>query len=525
MNTSPFHKGDKVVGYCRYSEGAEQGLKNQSTEEQADAIKRFCEQNELVLTRIFADPFASGRSVAKRDHYLEMLSYLLHKKKPDVQGLIVWDWERYGRNFDQAQLDAARLRMAGYKLFSLQQPIADDGPFAHVLEAMYFASAQNQSDMISADVKRAKQANFTKWKVIPRSNIPDGWIGVPVQMGFLSNGEPRIGYRAEPDPEYIDKIRAAIDARFNGATVKEMRMILGGKFDELPIKTLTLMKKTLLYGSMTYGGTTMEDYCTPIIDKATFDRLQVYNTGQPKRKRSPGAGVYSLNRALLSGLLVCAECGERMHLDRRKAKGKVYETYYCNHYHIGLRRELIEDLIMDEAPKMLTGESWENAVSGFTEAFLQASDKGPDKSTIEREIAKIDRKLDALGDAIANGGGSSETLLRKLTDLEDQKAKLRKSIEGEGQDISSIIQTAEKMRDRILTILNEKTSTTDDCREALASFVDKIIVEKSCRCMVIARIPGISNYSGVAGNLSGKDRRPSQNILYTCKFVLRIPKK
>ena len=136
MNSTPFHKGDKVVAYCRYSEGDEQGLKNQSTEEQADAIRRFCDDNGLQLVRVFADPFASGRSVAKRDHYLEMLSFLLHKKKPDVQGCVFWDFERWGRNFDQAQLDAARLRMAGYKLFSLQQPITDNSPFAHVLEAM-----------------------------------------------------------------------------------------------------------------------------------------------------------------------------------------------------------------------------------------------------------------------------------------------------------------------------------------------------------------------------------------------------
>jgi DNA invertase Pin-like site-specific DNA recombinase len=227
MNISPFKRGDKVVGYCRYSEGDEQGLKNQSTEEQADAIRHFCEENQLILVRVFSDPFASGRSVAKRDHYLEMLSFLLHKKKPDVQGVVLWDFERYGRNYDQAQLDAARLRMAGYKLFSLQQPIADNSPFAHVLEAMYFASAQNQSDMISADVKRALQANFTKYKAVPRSTIGWGWIPEPVNMGVLTDGSPRIGYKAVPDPEKVQLIRQAIDARLRGASLTQCRQIMG----------------------------------------------------------------------------------------------------------------------------------------------------------------------------------------------------------------------------------------------------------------------------------------------------------
>ena len=290
MNISPFKRGDKVVGYCRYSEGTEQGLKNQSTEEQADAIRKFCNEQGLILTKIFADPFASGRSVAKRDNYLAMLSFLLHKKKPDVQGLIVWDWERYGRNFDQAQLDAARLRMAGYKLFSLQQPIADDGPFAHVLEAMYFASAQNQSDMISADVKRALQANFQKWKVVPRSCIPKGWIPVEVQMGTLSDGSPRIGYRFEPDPDLKDQIIQAVEARIAGRPISEIRHILGKSFSNN--KLWTLFRKPLLYGSFTYGGMTIEDYCEPIINKEVWDKLQVVSDAIKKSPRKEGSGAH-----------------------------------------------------------------------------------------------------------------------------------------------------------------------------------------------------------------------------------------
>ena len=71
---SPFSAGDKVVAYCRYIEGDNQGLKNTSTEEQEQAIRQFCTQNGLELVKVYADPFASGRSVAKRDNYLEMLS-------------------------------------------------------------------------------------------------------------------------------------------------------------------------------------------------------------------------------------------------------------------------------------------------------------------------------------------------------------------------------------------------------------------------------------------------------------------
>lgn len=77
-NICPFQPGDKVVGYARYSGGEEQGLKNTSTDEQEAAIRAFCEQNALNLVKVYADPFVSGRSTKGREHYLEMMSDLLH---------------------------------------------------------------------------------------------------------------------------------------------------------------------------------------------------------------------------------------------------------------------------------------------------------------------------------------------------------------------------------------------------------------------------------------------------------------
>lgn len=420
-NVSPFSRGDKVVAYCRYSEGDEQGLKNQSTEEQAAAIRAFCDQNGLELVKVFADPFASGRSVAKRDHYLEMLSFLLHKKKPDIQGVVLWDYERYGRNYDRAQYDAAQLRMAGYKIYSLQQPIAGSGPFDHVLEAMYFASAQNQSDMISADVKRALQNNFQKWRVIPRSCIPEGWIAVPVQMGFLSDGSPRVGYRAEPDPYLMPSIRQAVELRISGASIAEIKHLLGPAFSGRPEKVERLFAKPLLYGSMTYGGTTIEEYCTPIIDRATFDRLQVANSSGKAKIRKPGSGAWSKDRALLSGLLFCGVCGEHVYINRRKAKGRVYETYYCNHKHSNFRRALLDELILSAAADLLTGEKYQTAKTKLVDAMRQAeAQEVEDRGAILTEIMILDKRLDNLTEAIADAPHSASLLL-KLAELEAKR--------------------------------------------------------------------------------------------------------
>lgn len=504
---SPFSAGDKVVGYCRYSEGDEQGLKNTSTEEQAEAIRKFCDENRLQLVSIYADPFASGRSVAKRDKYLEMLSFLLHKKKPDVQGVVLWDYERYGRNYDQATLDAARLRMAGYKIYSLQQPIVDDSPFAKVMEAMFMASAQNQSDMISADVKRAHKANFIKWKVIPRSNIPDGWIAVAVDMGVYSNGEPRIGYKAEPDPDLSPKIQQAIEQRMHGATLDEMKTIIGGIFAGKQREAIRrLMLKPLLYGQMTYGDTTMDDYCVPIISKDTFDKLQLYNAYAPREHPKP-QGHFSKNRPLLSNLLYCGVCGKKAFLDRRKAKGHIYETYYCNDYHVGFRREVIDKLVINKSIELLSDEQYQKDVEAIVSCLETPFADKADNLSIEAEIAKIDRKIERISSAIEDSDEPPMTLVKRLSELEKQRAEYAQSLQAteDPEAHEKILAEANRIRRSIIEVLKNEKSTTDELRNALSLFIHSVVIYPDNKVLIRHTLPGMAE---VAGTTSGDVSAP-----------------
>ena len=506
---SPFEKGDKVVAYCRYSEGDEQGLKNTSTKEQADAIRKFCNENRLQLVTIYADPFASGRSVHGRDHYLEMLSDLLHKKRTDIAGVVLWDYERYGRNYDQATLDAARLRMAGYKIYSLQQPITDNSPFAKVMEAMYMASAQNQSDMISADVRRALQNNFQKYKVIPRSNIPDGWIAVEVSMGTYSDGKPRIGYKAEPDPVLAPRIRQAIDKRLSGASLSEMRVIIGGIFATKTRETIRrLMLKPLLYGQFTYGETTMDDYCEPIIDKETFDRLQLYNEYAPREYEKP-QGHFSKNRPLLSNLLYCGVCGKKAFLDRRTAKGRLYETYYCNDKHVGFRREILDTLVIEKGIELLSDEQYQKDVLSIVAGLQSPFAQQVDKVSIDTEIAKIDRKIERISTAIEDSDEPPVTLVKRLAELEKQRAEytqsLHSSVDPDARD--KVLAEMDRLRISIINTLKNEKSTTDELRIALSLFIHSVVIYPENRVLIRHTLPGMAEVASTArGNVSAPPR-------------------
>lgn len=499
---SPFSAGDKVVGYCRYSGGEEQGLKNTSTDEQEAAIRKFCDQNELNLVKVYADPFVSGRSTKGREHYLEMMSDLLHQrtKKTDIKGVVAWDFERLHRNMDQAQLDAARLRMAGYKIYSLQQPVVDNSPFARVMEAMYFASAQNQSDMISADVHRALQSNFQKYKVIPRSNIPDGWIAVPVDMGCYSNGQPRTGYKAVPNPELAPKIREAIEKRLNGASLSEMREIIGGIFSGKTREMIRrLMLKPLLYGEFTYGGTTMENYCEPIIDKDTFDRLQLYNAYAPREHDKP-QGHYSKNRPLLSNLLYCGVCGKKAFLDRRTAKGHLYETYYCNDKHVGFRREILDNLVVSKGIELLSDSQYQKHVEDIVAGLQSPFDNEMNNSTLTAEIAKIDAKIKRISTLLEESDDAPVTMVKRLSELEKERAELvtecHQLDDSDARD--RILEECNNLRHSILRVLQNGKSTTEELRNALSIFIDSVVIYPESKVLIRHTLPGMTNVASTA---------------------------
>lgn len=509
LSICPFQPSDKVVGYARYSGGEEQGLKNTSTDEQEAAIRQFCEQNGLDLVKVYADPFVSGRSTKGREHYLEMMSDLLHgkKKRTDIAGLIAWDFERLHRNMDQAQLDAARLRMAGYKIYSLQQPVMDNGPFARVMEAMYFASAQNQSDMISADVRRALQHNFKTYKVIPRSSIPDGWIPVEVDMGFYSNGKKRTGYKAEPDPDLAPRIRQAIDRRMHGATLDEMQVIIGGPFvGKQRVYMKRLMMKPLLFGQMTYGETIMNDYCEPIIDKDTFDSLQLYNKYAPREHERP-QGHFSKNRPLLSDMLYCGVCGKKAFLDRRKAKGRLYETYYCNDKHIGFRRQILDNLVIEKGVELLSDEQYEKDVRSIVDTLKSPFSDEIDNNKVNIEIAKIDRKIERISSAIEDSDEAPATLVKRLSELEKQRAEYAQSLQSDDDPDAQnkILEECDRIRKSIIEVLKNEKSTTEELRNALSLFIHSIVIYPDSKVLIRHTLPG---FGKVASTTSGEVTAP-----------------
>ena len=114
-----------------------------------------------------------------------------------------------------------------------------------------------------------------------------------------------------------------------------------------------------------------------------------------------------------------------------------------------------------------------------------------------KEIERIDRKLEALADAIAEAG-KSRTLLLKLKDLETQRDVLEDRLApGSSLPFEVILRNIDGMRDNVLSVINDKKSTTDELRSALSLFVSAVITYPEGTFIIRHNLPG------VVGEMSG----------------------
>ena len=128
--------------------------------------------------------------------------------------------------------------------------------------------------------------------------------------------------------------------------------------------------------------------------------------------------------------------------------------------------------------------------------------------TLTAEIAKIDRKIQRISAAIEDSDDVPTTLVKRLSELEKERAELEKSVRSSSYDPSSadrILDECDRLRLSILEVLNNEKSTMDALRNALSLFIHSVVIYPDKRVLLRYTLPG---FAKVAGTTSGLVRAP-----------------
>ncbi len=299
-------EGSRVVIYGRHSPGEKQAIHSQ-----VDAMRRFVDERGWLGVREFYDEAIEG-SRSDRDAFQQMLRYLHQEPRP-VDGVVVWNTSRFGRDQLDSQFYKADLRRRGYVVLGKEDGI-EQSPLAPVLESMLEWKAQQDLAVIGADTKRGLEylARNGYW---PGGALPAGYIGEKELLGYRKNGDPRYGIRVRKDQGLAARVARAWEMRLEGASYRAIHDEV--QFYHSTKCYSTFFSNPLFAGVLDYAGQRYPEgwqegqrFCEPYVSLEQFDELQA-RSHEWTQRHGRGPDRHPRNRMsafLLSGLVVCGYC-------------------------------------------------------------------------------------------------------------------------------------------------------------------------------------------------------------------------
>lgn len=430
MTDTIFPPGSRIVVYVRDSGGPAQG---ESIAQQLDKTGEWARVNGLIISRVFRDEDRSGTSVAGRDAFLDMIAYL-DGTVPE-KGVVIWEYSRFSRSYNDAQYYLADLRRKNYIVYSMTDnvPAGLDGM---ALEGLKLWMNAKYSQDLGKNVRRGQRYMLELhhgW----RYPVPPGYKLEAVNIGKMRTGEDRIIHRLVIDPTTAPLVKRAFEMRLAGATFRQIHQ-------ETHLCTYLqsykdLLARRLYVGEYNYHGTFIPDYCEAIIDRDTFDRVQVFNQERATRYGIHHPRVIN-SRFFLSGLLFCGTCGTHLLSSTAKEWGGryIYDYYRCGGTHklykdcmgIRVRKEWIEGKVMELITDRILQPDILHSV--YEEVQAQTDERNRLQSIegerIKSELADLQKRINRIVSAIRDIGHSA-ALVAELAQLEHEQNELQLSLE------------------------------------------------------------------------------------------------
>jgi len=413
--------GSRVVCYARDSGGREQAL---SVDQQLERIGTWCREHGHILTRQFTDRARSGTTTTGRDAFRDMMDYLSNGAAET--GVVLWEFSRLARDYDDAQYYVADLRRRGIEVFSITDNIPE-GLDGRLLESILAWKNARYSEDMGRNISRGLRYMVAHHKGFAGS-IPVGYLGDPVEVGKRRDGTPHIIKRLIPDPDKAPLVRLAFEMRADGATLRDIH-------EQTRLYTWMLMYSYMLRnriytGVYRYGGVDYPDFCKPLVDQDTWDRAQTVNDARRKRQGSDHPRAVHSDY-FLTGLARCRICDSPMHGHTTPGKHTSLRYYVCGsitRVRCGARMipagelealvlQVVSDVVLTPGVigELQTEVTRQSNAAGDTERERQ--------SRLSRENTELASRISRLIAAIT-AAGHSRALIDELTALEARQAQI-----------------------------------------------------------------------------------------------------
>ena len=494
--------------YCRLSRDDDNEGDSNSIQHQKQILEKYAKDHSITNYKFYVDDGYSGTSF-NRPGFQEMLADI---EAGYVDCVIVKDMSRFGRNYlEVGMYTEIMFPDKDVRFIAINDGVdsaRDDNdftPFRNIINEWY---AKDTSKKIRA-VFRAKGlsgkrlSTQTPYGYLKGENgqlIEDTETAPVVRLIFRlaveGNGPGKIARilreKQIVTPGTLEFHRTGRTSRYNPefpyqwhestvVNILEQKDYLGNTYNFKTTKKSYKSKKVIR--NPEEKQVVFENTHVALIDQETWDLVQ---KARQSRRRPTKMG----DMGMFSGMVYCADCGNKLHLCRTKSWDRGLDNYVCGTYkrrrgecsaHY-IRSTVLETLVLDNLQKVIAYvRDYENDfVQQVTEnkAAEQMQMLSVSKRQMEqqmRRIAEIDNIIKRLYEDNLNGKLSDSRFSKMSADYEQEQ----RTLENSNAELKCMVDTCEEQSLNIKSFLKCVRKYTEPCEltpDMLHELVEKIIV-------------------------------------------------
>ena len=503
---------DKITAlYCRLSRDDEQDGLSGSIKNQQTILEKYAQENGFQNTRVFIDDGWSGTNFA-RPAFTEIMELA---EKGLIGTLIVKDHSRLGRN----RLIVGQLLEEGFDSLGVRYIAIMDN----------IDTAKGISDLVPMqDMFNEWHAKNTSQKVrnVFRSK---GMSGAPLTtnppFGYLKDPESKNGWMVdEAAAKTVRQIFAwcidglgptQIAKRLKAAKVltpTEHWSNIGRNCSKPPVVPYNWCSDTVanILSKQEYCGDTInfrsttksfknkkkierppeewqifKDTHPAIIDREVFSLVQEL---RKHRRRPTKSGIVSP----FSGLLYCADCGEKLYYSVTNNYKREQAYFFCSSYRKNsevcsahyIREKVVEQIVLESMQRILLNvqafekEFARKQMDCYTEdKKKQLANKRRELSKAKKRIAEIDALIQKIYEDNASGKLSDERYATLSLSYEEEQKTLKAAVPEMQAYLETETDKTESLQ-RFIQKVKQVTELKALTPELIHEFVDRIVVHE-----------------------------------------------
>ena len=501
---------DKITAlYCRLSRDDEQDGMSGSIKNQQAILEKYAQENGFLNTRVFIDDGWSGTNFA-RPAFTEIMELA---EKGLIGTLIVKDHSRLGRN----RLIVGQLLEEGFDNLGVR--------YIAIMDNIYTTKGISQivpmQDLFNewhAQNTSQKVRNVFKSKGMPgaplTTNPPFGYLKDPADKNRWIVDEDAAKIVRQIFAWCVDGLGPTqIAKRLKAAKVltpTEHWLSIGRNCSKPPVVPYNWCSTTVadILGKQEYCGDTVNfrstrksfknkkkierppeewkifnDTHPAIIDRETFNLVQEL---RKHRRRPTKSGIVSP----FSGLLYCADCGEKLYYSFSNNYKREQAYFFCSSYRKNsdacsahyIREKVVEQLVLESMQRIMLNvqvfekEFARKQMACYTEdKKKQLAAKRRELERAQKRIAEIDTLIQKIYEDNASGKLSDERYMTLSTSYEAEQQTLKAAV----PEMQAYLETETDKTVNLQQFIRKVKKITELkalTPELIHEFVEKIVV-------------------------------------------------